>query len=329
ITLLAVGACLALGACKTQVSGNLNGVSTGHTDALTVQGSKLPTSASTYNWNYPQYPTNYRIDPLSRDFASGREIGENGSLAGPWLQGEAAKLLPVGQPNVIVGQQLLEQLQRGGAIPAAALPKLSDSPYQAFLKLRDAIGTRQVNGVPITRDQLWDVTFWLYTKNEPDFGIAIPVQMDPASKTDPSKRKNGSQLFGSNCAMCHGSDGWGRGSSGKALQPPPANFHDPRRLYNRSEDRLYTVLRNGIFGTAMPPWRDKLSDAEIRSIVAYVRSFSYSVENLAPAGAPPATGAGSPGSPVPQTAAPSSAGGTTSPGSPANSTPTAPAGGQK
>lgn len=308
VALLAAGACLALGACKTQVSGNLNGVTSGRTDAITVQGAKLPTSASTYNWNYPSYPSNYQINPLGRDFASGREIGENGSLAGPWLTGEAAKLLPVGQPNVIVGQQLLAQLKQGGAIPVAALPKLSDSPYQAFLKLRDAIGTRAVNGVPISRDQLWDVTFWLYTKNEPDFGIAIPVQMDPASNTDPSKRKNGSQLFGSNCAMCHGSDGWGRGSSGKSLQPPPANFHDPRRLFNRSEERLYTVLRNGIFGTAMPPWRDKLSDAEIHSIVAYVRSFSYSVENLSPAagaGTPPAAGGVAPGSPVPQIKRPS------------------------
>ena len=326
--LLGACACLALGACKTQVSGNLNGVTTGGTDALSVKGSVTPSSAPTYAWNYPQYPQGYAVDPLSRDFANGRQIGENGSFAGPWLEGEATKQLPVGQPNIMTGQAITALLEHNGGIPAAARPTLADSPYQAYLKLTGAVGARAVNGVPITRDQLWDVTFWLYRNLEPNIAKAIPVRFDPASKTDPSKQKNGSQLFLSNCAMCHGSDGWGRGKSGQALQPPPANFHEPRRLYNRSDQRLYLVLRQGVFGSAMPPWQDKLSDAEIKTIIAYVRSFSYGTEVTAPPSQAAGGGANLPAlkTQTPSTAAPAGSDIGTPAGAPSGSASGTPAG---
>ena len=123
----------------------------------------------------------------------------------------------------------------------------------------------------------------LYRKAQVDFRTPVTVKLAPSTK------KNGGLTFG-NCNMCHGADGWGHGHAGLRLQPKPANFHDPRRLYNRSEGKLWGVLENGVYGSAMPQWKDKLSEAEIKSVVSYLRSFSYSTEPLPAEKKPSASG---------------------------------------
>jgi mono/diheme cytochrome c family protein len=47
---------------------------------------------------------------------------------------------------------------------------------------------------------------------------------------------------------------------------------------NRSETKLRAALKHGIYGSAMPQWIDRLSDAEINLVVAYLRTFTYSVD---------------------------------------------------
>ncbi len=265
-----------------------------------------------YAWKYHKYPEDYKIDLSNRDpdnktYMSGREItyranaegqpkmdtalAEAGSYAGPWIEGEEALLLPVGYPNVVFGDALIKVL--GSEIKPEMLPTLEESPFQGFLKLqelgRDAAGKYRtvpveisgvtnpstgnaevaVYDVQLDKEALWSLTYALYRKIQPDFSVRIPT------KDDPKKLVDGALVFG-NCNMCHGSDGWGLGKSGHKLQPHPANFHEPRRLFNRSDTKLREVLRHGVYGSAMPPWGDKLSDAEINHVVAYLRAFSYS-----------------------------------------------------
>ncbi len=265
-----------------------------------------------YAWKYQQYPQDYKIDLSNRDpnnttYMSGREItyranaegqekmdtalAEFGSYAGPWLDGDDKLLLPVGNPNVVLGDALIKSL--GTEIKPEMMPSLEDSPFQAFLKLRDlgkdsegrhrtvtieiAGVTNPSTGKPavaeydvqLDKEALWSITYSLYRNAQPKFKENIT--------TKEGKPANGALIYG-NCNMCHGSDGWGLGHSGHKLQPHPANFHEPRRLYNRSDAKLREVLHHGIYGSAMPPWGDKLSDAEINHVVAYIRSFSYSVD---------------------------------------------------
>ncbi len=264
-----------------------------------------------YAWKYQQYPQDYNIDLSNRDpnntgYMSGREItyrenaegqhkmdtalAEFGSYAGPWLEGEDTLLLPVANPNIILGDALIKTL--GAEITPEMLPTLEESPFQGFLKLRelgkDAQGkhrtvtitlqgvTNPSTGNPDTaeydvqldKEALWSIAYALYRKIEPDFTKRIPTRADPKKTVD------GALVFG-NCNMCHGSDGWGLGKSGHKLQPHPANFHEPRRIFNRSDAKLRQVLKHGIYGSAMPPWGDILSDAEINHVVAYLRAFSY------------------------------------------------------
>jgi mono/diheme cytochrome c family protein len=270
-----------------------------------------------YAWRYPQFPQEWNInldnrDPNNSDYLSNRErvydqsteaearqtvtaLGPLGSYAGPWIEGEETKLLPVSNPNIVLGQAILKVI--GNEITPEMRPTLEESPFQLFLKLRklgtDAGGKLRTitvtmpaantskPGSPLEpadfqvqldKESLWSVTMTLYRELSPDWKTTVPTRANSAVKAD------GAAIYG-NCNMCHGADGWGLGLSGLKLQPPPANFREPRRLYNRTEAHLREVLHNGIYGSAMPPWKDKLSDDEINLVVSYIRHFSYSTEN--------------------------------------------------
>jgi mono/diheme cytochrome c family protein len=302
LTLSALGALL--GACAVQSSTNNPAEEAAQQGKIELRPLEITPDEAAYQFSYPKYPQQYTVNPLDRDYMSGRTdpkdaVAELGSYAGPWIEGAEAQLMPVSAPNIILGAQIAKAIS--SSITADMKPTLDDSPLQAFLKVRaglDRAGIKQVKGleftlpasgqkvtadVPLDKEAIWSLSFALYKQLEPDWRVPIASRLNPGCETDKDKCKSGDQLFVANCGMCHGSDGWGRGHSGKMLQPQPANFHERRRLYNRSEARLRTVLHQGIYGSAMPPWADKLSDTEINHLVAYVRSFSYTSEPYVPA----------------------------------------------
>jgi cytochrome c oxidase cbb3-type subunit I/II len=96
---------------------------------------------------------------------------------------------------------------------------------------------------------------------------------NPADLQDEVSR--GEALFAANCASCHGAAGKGDGKAASSLLPKPANLTAARF----SDQRLSSVLWNGIVGSAMPPWR-QLPTEDLRALVAYVDSL------YAPAAAP-------------------------------------------
>jgi putative membrane protein len=76
---------------------------------------------------------------------------------------------------------------------------------------------------------------------------------------------SGENVYRRYCVTCHQVDG--RGLDGKLA----ADFRaDPRRLA-RPDAELGAAVRNGVPGTAMRAFRGELDDAEIRSVVAYLR----------------------------------------------------------
>ncbi len=292
---------LALAACQMQSNPKNPANQAAQAGKLELSQNKINAEEAGYTWKYPEYPAQYKINPLDNaarggTFMSGRALAEGGSYAGPWLEGEESRMLPVANPNVNVGDAIVAGL--GDKLTTELLPTINESPFQAFLKLREGVqklglSALKVNLIDNTgktfeqelqldKEALWSLTFALYRKIEPDYKKGIEMSLDPASKgcetADINKCYDGKKLFGSNCSMCHGADGWGRGHSGHKLQPPPANFHEPRRLYNRSEAQLRTALKNGVYGSGMPQWGDKLSERELAHVAAFVRSFSYSSE---------------------------------------------------
>lgn len=83
--------------------------------------------------------------------------------------------------------------------------------------------------------------------------LALPLAAAP----------QGAELYAQNCAVCHGADG--RGGVGVPLALP--SF-----LPSVSDDYLIGTIRHGRPGRVMPSF-SQLSDAEVKAIVAHLRSW--------------------------------------------------------
>jgi cytochrome c oxidase cbb3-type subunit I/II len=104
------------------------------------------------------------------------------------------------------------------------------------------------------------------------YSLSAPVlhpASDPADLQEEVSR--GGALFAANCASCHGSSGTGDGKASTSLLPKPANLTAARF----SDERLSSVLWNGVAGSSMPPWR-QLPTEDLRALVAYVQSLHVS-----------------------------------------------------
>ncbi len=75
---------------------------------------------------------------------------------------------------------------------------------------------------------------------------------------------NGAQVYASSCAACHGSDGEGT-SIGPAL--------NRAELLAKGDDFLRATTREGIAGTSMLAFEDRLTDQEIADVIAFFRSW--------------------------------------------------------
>ena len=75
----------------------------------------------------------------------------------------------------------------------------------------------------------------------------------------------GPALYRQHCAACHGAEGRGDGRAGKALEPPPSDFHDAARMAQRSAYGLYNTITLGVAGTAMAPFGQLSEDDAGRS----------------------------------------------------------------
>jgi cytochrome c6 len=70
------------------------------------------------------------------------------------------------------------------------------------------------------------------------------------------------------CQMCHGASGMADSPAGKSMKVSPVT--DPA-VKNMSEAKMVEAVHNGM--GKMQPYKDKLSDAEIKDVVAYFRTF--------------------------------------------------------
>jgi high-affinity iron transporter len=83
----------------------------------------------------------------------------------------------------------------------------------------------------------------------------------------------GQGIYLSHCASCHGADGAGTGVYAAHLLTPVSDLTELPRLARRTEADLFTLVRDGIPGTAMPAFR-ALTDDERWKVVAFLRWLS-------------------------------------------------------
>jgi mono/diheme cytochrome c family protein len=82
--------------------------------------------------------------------------------------------------------------------------------------------------------------------------------------------------WGQNCAACHGADGAGHTRAGKMVGAKDLTDATGQKLF--SDDQAFAAIKTGFkdaSGTVkMQPFADKLSDDEIKALVAYVRTLA-------------------------------------------------------
>lgn len=92
---------------------------------------------------------------------------------------------------------------------------------------------------------------------------------------------SGKRVYDAHCVECHGIDGKGDGPAALTLVPHPRDFTSGRYKLHSTEtgslptdEDLLRAVRQGVFGTSMPGWSTVLSDADVRAVVAYIKTFS-------------------------------------------------------
>ncbi len=120
------------------------------------------------------------------------------------------------------------------------------------------------------------VTFQLYILREPN-RLQHDAEFDLNQAVSAGKN-----IFASNCAACHGDEG--QGGIGPALNSQPL-------LSTVGDDQLFSLVRTGIPGTAMPAWSQlfggPLTDEEVRQVVSFVRAWEPSASEAARLGPAP------------------------------------------
>ena len=84
----------------------------------------------------------------------------------------------------------------------------------------------------------------------------------------PAFAQSGESTFKAKCAMCHGADGLASGSMGKMMKVPSVKSPDFIKL---SESEMVADTTNG--KGKMPAYKGKLTDAQIKEVVTYMRTL--------------------------------------------------------
>ncbi len=85
----------------------------------------------------------------------------------------------------------------------------------------------------------------------------------------------GKRLYRAHCAVCHGPEGRGDGPAALSLTPRPA---DLRRTARMPDALLFSRITEGLPGTAMPAFRDVLTEEERWHVVNYLRRLVRDAE---------------------------------------------------
>lgn len=81
-------------------------------------------------------------------------------------------------------------------------------------------------------------------------------------------QSGGADIYKSKCTMCHAADGSANSPAGKAMKTP--SFKDPA-VMKMSSAELAGIVKAG--KGRMPGYGAQLSDAQIKSVVAYIHTL--------------------------------------------------------
>ena len=108
--------------------------------------------------------------------------------------------------------------------------------------------------------------------------LAIAPRYSEPTKPPVRLTRHARPRYEANCAKCHGTN----------FVPATEGAADLRiHVPVHPDTYLLDIVRNGRPGTAMPPFRDSLSETEIGAVLTYVREQATTLAVAAPSPAPP------------------------------------------
>jgi mono/diheme cytochrome c family protein len=122
-------------------------------------------------------------------------------------------------------------------------------------------------------------------------GEAAVEPVHPAKITDEDKaRKNpakfttvsverGKKIFNTQCAMCHGETGDGKGEAVAEMKINPPDFTKPETLKDRTDGELFAIMGAG--SEVMPGQGTRMTDIHKWNMVNFLRSVSGKVPEKA------------------------------------------------
>lgn len=113
--------------------------------------------------------------------------------------------------------------------------------------------------------------------------LVAAITTSVQSQTLPQSLADGKHLYALNCANCHGDAAQGAVNAGFEIsiiterggkQPP--DLTDAVWDHGSTDAEIFAVIKEGIPAGMMPPMEGRLSDTQIRNVVAYIRSSASS-----------------------------------------------------
>jgi mono/diheme cytochrome c family protein len=102
-----------------------------------------------------------------------------------------------------------------------------------------------------------------------------------AAEPSHSGTETGKRLYERHCMDCHGPQGRGDGVKAPFLSPRPGNLVSAATSAKSDKD-LLKIIANGRPRTAMPAWKDQLSEEAQRDVLRYIRSLVQFHQSLTP-----------------------------------------------
>lgn len=127
-----------------------------------------------------------------------------------------------------------------------------ETPADFYTAVTEGRGEMPSYRERLSSDERWDVVLFVWR---------IP--------TTNASLELGREIYGADCATCHGEDG-----SGELLGS--ADFTDLREMDNLAPRDLYLTVTQG--RGSMPAWQSQLSQDERWAVIDYLRTFSYDPE---------------------------------------------------
>ena len=99
--------------------------------------------------------------------------------------------------------------------------------------------------------------------------FAIAVVIAALSYATSSSMAQAPATYTAKCQMCHGATGLADSGAGKAMKVKPVSDPSVKKM---TEEQMIEAVRNGM--GKMQPYKDKLTDAQIKDSVGYFRSLT-------------------------------------------------------